>query len=87
MKNITYSTVEIQIMADGTTAQAIYDRGEHLEDAVTAWHGSMNSLRTAVDSGTLSEATGFVVNSWGSVEMPYSEHYAGKQNPEVSQLQ
>lgn len=87
MKKITYSTVEIQIMADGSTAQAIYDRGEHLEDAVTAWHGTMNSLRTAVDNGTLSEATGFVVNSWGSVEMPYSEHYAGKQSAEIVPLQ
>ena len=81
MKEITYSNVEIQINADGTTTQSILDSGTDIEDAKTAYYNSMWSMRSAVDAGTIAECTGFIVNSWGSVEMPYSEHYVGKEVP------
>ena len=81
MKEVTYSTVEIQVMNDGSTAQAIYDRGAELQDAITAWHSTMASMRASVDAGTIAEGTCFVVNSWGSEVSPYSEHYTGKGTP------
>lgn len=48
------------------------------EDAITNFHTSMGSLRASVDQGTLKEATCCVINSWGNVEMPYSEHYTNE---------
>jgi len=69
--------VEIQVTENEgveTSTQVINAR-ESEEAAITAWHGSMSSMRASVDAGTLKEATGFVVNSWGGKDERYSEHY------------
>ena len=70
-----YYIVEIQISPEDASTQAIYEVTGGIDAAVTAWHGSMNSMRTAVDAGTLKEATGFILNSWGGVDPKYNEHY------------
>ena len=72
-----YYNVEIQVSENAgteTSSQAIYLR-ENEDDAITAWHTSMASMRAAVDAGTLKEATGFVLNSWGGVDDRYCERY------------
>ena len=68
---MVYFNVEIQV-TDETATPAIYAR-ESKEEAVTAFHSAMASMRAAVDAGTLTECTGMVINSFGGTEV--SEHY------------
>lgn len=68
---MTFFNIEIQVTED-SVSQAIYARISK-EEAVTAFHSSMASMRAAVDAGTLTECTGMVINSWGGTEV--SEHY------------
>ena len=75
-----YFNVEIQVTGETATA-AIYARNSR-DDAITNFHTSMASMRAAVDAGTLDEATGLVINAWGGIETPYSEHYSITPEPE-----
>lgn len=74
MDNEQYFNIEIQIDPEGVATAAIYKR-DGRDVAITNFHNSMASMRLAVDSGTLKEVTGMVINSWGGVESPYCEHY------------
>lgn len=76
-----YFTIEIQIMEDGTTSAAIYDRGDDINDAIIANHNALASMRTAVDAGTLKACAGLVMNEQGGVEVP--REYYGKENTPV----
>lgn len=71
---VKYFNLEIQIKDDVATS-AIYARSSQ-EDAITNFHTSMSSMRTAVDAGTIDEATGLVINSEGSVDQNHCERYA-----------
>ena len=70
-----YYIVEIQINPQDVSAQAIYEVTGGLDAAITTWHGSVNSMRTAVDAGTLKEMTCFILNSAGGVDPRYNENY------------
>lgn len=74
-----YFNIEIQT-TNGTTAQAIYARASK-DEAVTAYHHSMDHMRTAVNTGTIDACTGLVLNEWGGVEQPYQEHYEKASQP------
>ena len=79
-----YFTVEIQV-TNGETLQSISAQ-DIRDDAIIAFHQGMASMRTAVKNGTLDEATGMVLNRWGSVEEPYHE-YVVKEQTEVLEEQ
>jgi len=80
---MTYFNIEMQVKDDVATP-AIYARASK-DEAVTNFHMSMASMRAAVDAGTLDEATGLVINSWGGIEVPYVEHYMKEAVPPVVQ--
>ena len=78
-----YFNVEIQTTG-ATTAQAMYPH-DTKDEAIIAYHQSMASMRTAVDSGNLDGCTGLVLNEWGGVEQPYQEHYERAAEPNVEE--
>lgn len=75
-----YFNVEIQETKESASA-AIYEATSK-DAAISAFHTSMASMRASVDAGTLTAATGLVINSWGGVEDPYKEHYEKQEQPE-----
>ena len=75
-----YFNIEIQ-EANGAAQAAIYARASK-DEAVTSFHTSMASMRTAVDQGNLDGATGIVLNSYGGIETPHVEHYERGVQPE-----
>ena len=78
---MTYFNIEMQVK-DNVATPAIYARASK-DEAITSFHTSMASMRAAVDQGTLDEATGLVINSWGGIETPYAEHYMKEEAPVV----